>query len=436
MPTTTVLRVLIVGAGFGGLQAARRLARYPVRITLIDQRNYHTFQPLLYQVATAGISPGEIAAPVRQILRGQDNIEVLLGEVLGFDLEKRIVKLTDLEIPYDYLIVAAGASHAYFGHDEWEPMAPGLKTIEDALEIRRRVLLAFELAERHAASGEGQVQLNFVVIGGGPTGVELAGTLAEIARHALANEFRSIDPRHSRILLIEGGPRVLPAYAEDLSSSAQKQLERLGVEVRTSAMVTGVEPSAVLVGQTRIPAAVILWAAGVAASPLGKSLGTPLDRAGRVLVNPDLSIPGHREVFVIGDLASLKDKNGKQVPGVAPVALQEGTATARNIGREVQGKPREDFHYLDKGSLATIGRAAAVAQIGKVHISGFLAWLAWLFIHVFFLIGFRNRLLVMIQWAWSYVTYERGARLITGDQTLPSWPELRSEEDESRLISK
>jgi NADH dehydrogenase len=431
-----VLRVMIVGAGFGGLQAARRLARYPVRITLIDQRNYHTFQPLLYQVATAGISPGEIAAPVRQILRGQDNIEVLLGEVLGFDLEKRIVKLTDLEIPYDYLIVAAGASHAYFGHDEWEPMAPGLKTIEDALEIRRRVLLAFELAERHAASGEGQVQLNFVVIGGGPTGVELAGTLAEIARHALANEFRSIDPRHSRILLIEGGPRVLPAYAEDLSSSAQKQLERLGVEVRTSAMVTGVEPSAVLVGQTRIPAAVILWAAGVAASPLGKSLGTPLDRAGRVLVNPDLSIPGHREVFVIGDLASLKDKNGKQVPGVAPVALQEGTATARNIGREVQGKPREDFHYLDKGSLATIGRAAAVAQIGKVHISGFLAWLAWLFIHVFFLIGFRNRLLVMIQWAWSYVTYERGARLITGDQTLPSWPELRSEEDESRLISK
>jgi NADH:ubiquinone reductase (H+-translocating) len=436
MPNETMPRVLIVGAGFGGLQAARHLARYPVRITLVDQRNYHTFQPLLYQVATAGISPGEIAAPVRQILRGQDNVEVLLGEVLGFDLEKRIAKLTDLEIPYDYLIVAAGASHAYFGHDEWEPMAPGLKTIEDALEIRRRVLLAFELAERHAASGEGQVQLNFVVIGGGPTGVELAGTLAEIARHALANEFHSIDPRHSRILLIEGGPRVLPAYAEDLSRSAEKQLQHLGVEVRTSAMVTGVEPSAVFVGDTRIPAAVILWAAGVAASPLGKSLGAPLDRAGRVLVNPDLSVPDHREVFVIGDLASLKDKNGKQVPGVAPVALQEGAATARNIGREVQGKPREDFHYLDKGSLATIGRAAAVAQIGKIHISGFVAWLAWLFIHVFFLIGFRNRLLVMIQWAWSYVTYERGARLITGDQTLPSWAELRSEEDESRLISK
>jgi NADH:ubiquinone reductase (H+-translocating) len=435
MPNNTMPRVVIVGAGFGGLQAARRLARYPVQITLVDQRNYHTFQPLLYQVATAGISPGEIAAPVRQILRRQNNAEVLLGEVVGFDLEKQIVKLTDLEIPYDYLIVAAGASHAYFGHDEWEPMAPGLKTIEDALEIRRRVLLAFELAERHAASGEGQVQLNFVVIGGGPTGVELAGTLAEIARHALSNEFRSIDPRHSRILLIEGGPRVLPAYAEDLSRSAEKQLQHLGVEVRTSAMVTGVENSAVLVGQTRIPAAVILWAAGVAASPLGKSLGAPLDRAGRVLVNADLSLPGHREVFVIGDLASLKDKDGKLLPGVAPVALQEGTATARNIGREVQGKTREDFHYLDKGSLATIGRAAAVGQIGKIHISGFIAWLAWLFVHVFFLIGFRNRLLVMIQWAWSYVTYERGARLITGDQTLPSWPELGSEKDDSHLVS-
>jgi NADH:ubiquinone reductase (H+-translocating) len=436
MPKNTMPRVVIVGAGFGGLQAARRMARDPVQITLVDQRNYHTFQPLLYQVATAGISPGEIAAPVRQILRRQRNVEVLLGEVVGFDLEKRMVKLTDLEIPYDYLIVAAGASHAYFGHDEWEPMAPGLKTIEDALEIRRRVLLAFELAERHAASGEGQVQLNFVVIGGGPTGVELAGTLAEIARHALANEFRSIDPRHSRILLIEGGPRVLPAYTEDLSRSAEKQLQHLGVEVQTSAMVTGVEASAVLVGQTRIPAAVILWAAGVAASPLGRSLGAPLDRAGRVLVNPDLSIPGHREVFVIGDLASLKDKDGKQVPGVAPVALQEGAATARNIGREVHGKPRKDFHYLDKGNLATIGRAAAVAQIGRVHISGFVAWLAWLFVHIFFLIGFRNRLLVMIQWAWSYVTYERGARLITGDQTLPSWPKLGSERDDSLEVAR
>ena len=432
MPNKTMPRVLIVGAGFGGLQAARRLARYPVRITVVDQRNYHTFQPLLYQVATAGLSPGEIAAPVRQILRSQDNIEVLLGEVLGFDLENRIAKLAELEIAYDYLIVAAGASHAYFGHDEWEPMAPGLKTIEDALEIRRRVLLAFELAERHAASGEGQIQMDFVVVGGGPTGVELAGTLAEISRHALAHEFRSIDPRHSRIVLLEGGPRVLPAYAEDLSRSAEKQLQRLGVEVRTSTLVTGVEPSAVLIGDTRLPAAVILWAAGVAASPLGKSLGVPLDRAGRVLVNPDLSIPGHREVFVVGDLAALRDRSGKLLPGVAPVALQEGAATARNIGREVQGKAREDFHYLDKGSLATIGRAAAVAQIGKIHISGFVAWLAWLFVHIFFLIGFRNRVLVMIQWAWSYITYERGARLIPGDQNLPSWEQLRAHKDPAR----
>jgi NADH dehydrogenase len=432
MPNKTMPRVLIVGAGFAGLQAARRLARYPVRITVVDQRNYHTFQPLLYQVATAGISPGEIAAPVRQILRSKDNIEVLLGEVLDFDLANRMAKLAELEIPYDYLIVAAGASHAYFGHDEWEPMAPGLKTIEDALEIRRRVLLAFELAERHAASGEGQIQLDFVVVGGGPTGVELAGTLAEISRHALAHEFRSIDPRHSRIVLLEGGPRLLPAYAEDLSRSAEKQLQHLGVEVRTSTMVTGVEPSAVLIGDTRLPAAVVLWAAGVAASPLGKSLGVPLDRAGRVLVNPDLSIPGHPEVFVVGDLAALQDRSGKQLPGVAPVALQEGAATARNIGREVQGKAREDFHYLDKGSLATIGRAAAVAQIGKIHISGFVAWLAWLFVHIFFLIGFRNRLLVMIQWAWSYITYERGARLITGDQTLPSWEQLRAQKDPAR----
>jgi NADH dehydrogenase len=431
MPNRSTARVLIVGAGFGGLQAARRLARYPVKITLVYQRNYHTFQPLLYQVATAGISPGEIAAPVRRILRSLDSVEVLMGEVLGFDLEKRIAKLADLEIPYDYLIVAAGASHAYFGHDEWEPMAPGLKTIEDALEIRRRVLLAFELAERHAASGEGQVQLNFVVVGGGPTGVELAGTLAEIARHALANEFRSIDPEHSRVILIEGGPRVLPAYSEDLSSSAERQLRRLGVEVRTSAMVTGVEPSAVRVGNTRVPAAVVLWAAGVAASPLGKSLGVPLDRAGRVLVTPDLSIPGHPEVFVVGDLASLKDKHGNQLPGVAPVAMQQGAATARNIKRDLQGEPRQDFHYLDKGSLATIGRAAGVAQFGKIHISGFVAWLAWLFIHVFFLIGFRNRLIVLIQWAWSYFTYERGARLITGDQTLPSWPTLLGETEGS-----
>src|SRR5271170_7880086 len=317
METSHIPRIAIVGAGFGGLQAALHLARLPVQITLIDRRNFHTFQPLLYQVATAGLSPGEIATPIRWIVRSRRNIEVLLGEVQDFDLEQRRVKLADLEVAYDYLIVAAGASHAYFGHDEWEPFAPGLKTIEDALEIRRRVLLAFELAERHAASGEGQVQLNFVIVGGGPTGVELAGTLSEVARLVLADEFTSIDPKQTRIILLEGGPRILPSYPEDLSRSAEQQLRQLGVEVHTSTMVTGVEPAAVLMGETRLPAVVILWAAGVAASPLGKKLSAPTDRAGRVLVNPDLSIPGHNHVFVIGDLASLKQENGQPVPGLA-----------------------------------------------------------------------------------------------------------------------
>lgn len=421
-------RVVIVGAGFGGLTAAQELAKAPLQITIIDRRNYHTFQPLLYQVATAGLSPGEIAAPVRSILRSHKNVEVLMAEVHGFNLEQKTVETSDAEISYDYLIVAAGASHAYFGHDEWEPLAPGLKTIEDALEIRRRVLLAFELAERQAAAGQAFMPLNFVVVGGGPTGVELAGTLAEISRHALAHEFRSIDPARTHILLIEGGPRVLPAYAEDLSRSAQEQLEHLGVEVRTSAMVTQIEPGAVTVGDTRLAATVILWAAGVAASPLGKKLGVPTDRAGRVPVQPDMSLPGHPEVFVIGDLASAKDKQGKLLPGVAPVAIQEGKFVAKLIREEGESHRagatrRPAFHYWDKGSLATIGRAAAVAEFGKIHISGFLAWLSWLFVHILFLIGFRNRLLVFIQWAWSYVTYERGARLITGSTYLPGWTE-------------
>ena len=424
-----VPQVVIIGAGFGGLNAALSLARHPVRITLIDRKNHHTFQPLLYQVATAGLSPGEIAAPIRWIVRGRRNIEVLLGEVRDFDLERRVAKLADLELPYDYLIVAAGASHAYFGHDEWEPLAPGLKTIEDALEIRRRVLLAFELAERQAASGGRQVQLNFVIVGGGPTGVELAGTLSEIARRALADEFITIDPKRTRIILLEGGSRILPTYPEDLSRSAEEQLRGLGVELHTSTMVTGIEPAAVRMGETRLPAAVTLWAAGVAASPLGKKLGAPVDRAGRVLVNPDLSIPEHPEIFVIGDLAALKDETGQAVPGVAPAAIQQGNATARNITRDLQGKPRKNFHYVNKGSLATIGRAAAIAQFGELHISGFIAWLSWLFVHIFFLIGFRNRLIVLIQWAWSYFTYQRGARLITGDQTLPGWPELQQEKN-------
>lgn len=424
-------RVVIVGAGFGGLNAARALAKAPVQITVIDRKNFHTFQPLLYQVATAGLSPGEIAEPIRSILRHYKNVEVLMAEVTGFDLNRRIVETPELQVPYDYLIVASGATHSYFGHEDWEVFAPGLKTIEDALEIRRRVLLAFELAERQAAAGETEAPLNFVVVGAGPTGVELAGTLAEISHYALAHDFRSINPARTHILLLEGGPRVLPTYAEDLSRSAEEQLRRLGVEVRTSTLVTQVEAGVVHIGETRLPATVVLWAAGVAASPLGKKLGAPVDRAGRVPVQADLSLPGHPEVFVIGDLAAAKDEQGKMLPGVAPVAIQQGKYVAKVIREEVEASPgknshvtlrsRPAFHYWDKGSLATIGRAAAVAQFGKIHISGFVAWLSWLFVHILFLIGFRNRLLVFIQWAWSYVTYERSARLITGSTYLPGW---------------
>jgi NADH dehydrogenase len=421
MDNSTRPKVVIVGAGFAGLTAARRLARLPVDVTLVDRKNHHTFQPLLYQVATAGLSPGEIAAPIRWILRARSNVEVLLDEVVDFNLVKKKVITREQALDYDYLIVASGAAHAYFGHEEWEPLAPGLKTIEDALEIRRRVLLAFELAERQLAEGGTQVPLQFVVIGAGPTGVELAGTLAEIARHALNDEFRNFDPRQSRILLIEGGPRVLPAYSEELSRKAEDQLRRLGVEVRTSHLVTHIEAGAVWVGDKKIPAPVVLWAAGVAASPLGRKLGASVDRAGRVLVQPDLSIPGHSDVFVLGDLAALNDENGKMLPGVAPVAIQQGDWVAETISRDLENQPRRNFLYHDKGSLATIGRAAAVAQFGKFEMSGFFAWLAWLFVHILFLIGFRNRIIVMIQWAWSYLTYERGARLITGSDQLPGW---------------
>ena len=429
-------RVVVVGAGFGGLEATRKLASLPVDITVIDRRNHHTFQPLLYQVATAGISPGEIAAPIRWILRHRKNVEVLMDEVIGFDLDRRVVKLPELEIAYDYLLVAAGAQHSYFGHDEWEPLAPGLKTVEDALEIRRRVLLAYELAEKHAAAGEPQAMLNFVIVGGGPTGVELAGTLAEIAHRVLQDDFRSIDPKRTQILLLEGGPRILPAYSPDLSQSAVKQLEKLTVKVRESAMVTNITPGAVWIGEERIPAAVIIWAAGVAASSLGRKLGAPVDRAGRVFVNPDLTLPNRPEVFVIGDLATLKDEHGHPLPGVAPVAMQEGRYVAKMIARELKNEPRKNFHYFDKGSLATIGRAAAVAQIRKIHISGYFAWLAWLLIHIFFLIGFRNRIIVLLQWAWSYFTYERGARLITGDTNLPGWPIYETETEPEAVTRK
>jgi NADH:ubiquinone reductase (H+-translocating) len=445
-------RVVVVGAGFGGLSAASTLAKGPVQVTVIDRKNHHTFQPLLYQVATAGLSAGDIASPIRSILRPHNNVEVLMSEVSGFDLERRVVTISESEVPYDYLVIAGGAGHSYFGHRDWEVLAPSLKTIEDALEIRRRILLAFELAERRAVAGLPSLPLNFVIVGAGPTGVELAGTLAEICRHALRHEFRTIDPAQSHIFLVEGGPRVLAAYPDDLSKSALEQLGRLGVDVRLSTMVEKIEPGAVYFGETRIDAAVILWAAGVAASPLARNLGVPVDRDGRVMVNPDLSVPHHPEVFVIGDMAALKDERGKLLPGVAQVALQEGRFVANVIRREASsgqwrqripgagprqeavalaqplassaeaGNPnRAAFHYHDKGSLATIGRAAAVADIGKLHMSGYPAWLTWLFVHIFFLIGFRNRLLVLVQWAWAYVTYERGARLITGSTSLPGW---------------
>ena len=417
MTAQNLPRIVIIGGGFGGLKAARHLAYLPVRITLIDRSNHHTFQPLLYQVATAGLSAPEIAAPIREILARYDNIEVLLGEVTGFDLERRVVKLHDFELPYDYVVVAAGASHAYFGHDDWEVYAPGLKTIEDALEIRRRVLLAFEIAEREAAATGQHKPLSFVVVGAGPTGVELAGTLAEITRRSLSGDFRNIDPAKARIILLEGGSSVLPSYPPDLRESARHQLERLGVEVRLNSLVTHVGDGEVHVGSEALAATVTIWAAGVLASPLGEALGGAVDRNGRVLIESDLSLPGHREVFVIGDLSSLKQSEGAQLPGLAPVAMQQGTWVAHQIAADLAGQPREPFKYLDKGSLATIGRAAAVADFGKLHFSGFFAWMTWLFVHILFLVGFRNRLLVMIQWAWSYFTFDRGARLIVGNST-------------------
>lgn len=429
-------RVVIIGAGFGGLTAAREVARLPVDVMVIDRKNHHTFQPLLYQVATAGLSPGEIAAPIRWILRDRPNIEVLLEEVVDFDLQRQTVITSQQSIDFDYLILASGAMHAYFGHDEWSTLAPGLKTIEDALEIRRRVLLAFELAERQAAEGHAVPQLQFVVVGGGPTGVELAGTLAEIARHGMTHEFRKIKPEQSQIILIEGGPRVLPAYSEQLSRKAEAQLQHLGVEVRTSQMVTRIEPGAVWVGDHATPASVVLWAAGVAASPLGRKLGAKVDRAGRVFVHPDLSVPEHPQVFVIGDLAAIADEKGAMLPGIAQVAIQQGKAAAQMIARDLKGQPRRNFHYHDKGSLATIGRAAAVAQIFGFELSGYLAWLAWLFIHILFLIGFRNRLVVMINWAWAYLTYERGARLITGRVDLPGWKQAQSYGDDKDANGK
>jgi NADH dehydrogenase len=410
-------RVVILGGGFGGLSAAKALKGAPVDVTLIDRRNHHVFQPLLYQVATAALSPGEIASPIRWILRRQRNVRVLLADVKEIDTTgRRVVLDSEVErhIGYEYLIVAAGAAHAYFGHDEWRERAPGLKTLDDALAIRRRVLIAFERAELERDTAHQRRLLTFVIIGGGPTGVELAGAVAELSRHALSREFRAIRPDAARIVLVEAGPDVLPAFPPPLRDFARRALERLGVEVHTGRPVTNVDDETVQIGEERIEAGTVLWAAGVAAAPVGRTLGAPVDRAGRVLVQPDLSIPGHPEVFVVGDLAAVV-QDGRPLPGVAPVAIQEGQYAARAIAGDLRGRSRSAFRYRNLGDLATIGRAAAVADFGSFRLTGWIAWVAWLFVHILKLTGFRNRLVVLVQWAWAYFTYQRSIRLITGD---------------------
>ncbi|MBK7707435.1 MAG: NAD(P)/FAD-dependent oxidoreductase [Acidobacteria bacterium] len=419
-------KIVIIGGGFGGLQAAKALAGKSFEVTLIDRKNHHTFQPLLYQVATAVLSPGEIASPIRRILHKAKNVEVILGEVVGFDLKAKIVKLMDgSEIGFDYLIVAAGARHSYFGNDHWERSAPGLKTLEDALEIRRRVLLAFELAERDAYLTGVKRHLNFVVIGAGATGVEVAGAIAGIAREALANDFNLIDTRRALVMLFEGGDRVLNTFSPELSEKAKKQLEDLGVEVCLNSMVTDVEDGRIKVNDKWITCEVAVWATGVAASPLGKLLGAETDRAGRVKVKNDLSLPDHADVFVIGDMVSLLQDDGKPVPGVAPAAMQMADLAVANILGDSMSKPRREFKYRDKGSMATIGKSRAIAEKGKIKLSGFIAWLAWLFVHLITLIGFRNRIYVLSSWFWAYLTRERNARLITGDAGELGIPENR-----------
>ena len=420
--------VVIVGGGFAGLYAARRLAKHDLQITLLDRKNHHTFQPLLYQVATAGLNPSDIAVPIRSVFRKQDNVEVLLGNVAAIHPESRTLTLEDgATIPYDTLIVATGATHSYFGHPEWEGVAPGLKTIEDALEMRKRIFFAFEAAEREPDEGLRAPWLTFIVVGGVPTGVELAGTLGEISRQTLRHDFRHIKPSESKILLLEGSPNILGTYVPELREKAKLQLEHLGVDVRTNARVVAIDHAGVTLAPVdgkaggRIPSRTVLWAAGVAASPLVKSLGVPLDRAGRVLVEDDLTVPGHPEIYVIGDVAAAKQGEGF-VPGVAPAAIQAAKHTTENIVRSLAGQARTPFRYHDKGSLATIGRASGIADFGRLKLSGFLAWMAWLLIHVFFLIGFRNRFLVMLEWAMSYLTFQRGARLITGKVPMTELP--------------
>ena len=405
--------VVIIGAGFGGLEAAKKLGGEAVRVTVIDRTNYHLFQPLLYQVATAALSPADIAAPVRAILSKSENMEVILAEVESIDVSAKKVRMSDGELAYDYLIVATGARHSYFGHPEWERLAPGLKSLEDAVEIRRRILLAFEYAEKISDEAARKAAMTFVIVGGGPTGVEMAGAIAEIARYTLAKDFRHIDPSQARVILVEGEPHVLAAFPEDLQSSAMKQLVDLGVEVRTGIHATNLSEHGLQVGNEFIPCRVKIWAAGNNASFVGKSLGAPIDRVGRVMVNKDLTIPNHPEVQVIGDLANFPHQTGQPLPGISPVAMQQGRHAARNILLMLDGQKPRRFWYFDKGSMATIGRNKAVADLKLVHLSGIPAWLAWLFVHIIFLVGFRNRLAVLFQWAWAYFSFNKGARLIT-----------------------
>lgn len=408
---------MIVGGGFAGLYLAKGLKRAPVKVTLIDRRNHHLFQPMLYQVATAALNPADIASPIRSILRRQKNVDVILGDATSVDVAGKQVLLADgTSVSYDYCAVATGARHSYFGHQEWEALAPGIKSLEDALEVRRRIFLAFERAEREPNAQRRQNLLTFVVIGGGPTGVEVAGALAEIRRFALARDFRHIDPREATVVLLEGGPRILAAYPPELSHRAKIDLRKLGVDVREDSFVTTIHPDAVEAAGWRIPTNTVVWAAGNQASPLLKTLGVPCDAQGRVMVENDCSIPGHPEVLVLGDAAAFQDvKSGHLVPGVCPAAIQMGSYAAGAIRASINGAPRAPFQYWNKGELAVIGRGDAVANLPGVRFGGFFAWLIWIFIHITYLIGFRNRLLVLIQWAWSYVTYARGARLITGD---------------------
>jgi len=408
-------RVVIVGAGFGGLSAAKALAKAPVHVTLIDRRNHHLFQPLLYQVATAGLAPNQIATPVRAILRKQRNADVMLGEVSGVDAVRKEVLVGDRRVPFDYLIIATGARHAYFGHDAWEAFAPGLKTLEDAIELRKRILLAFERAELEADAAERARLMTFVVIGGGPTGVEMAGAIAELAKKALARDYRQINPQTARIVLIEAGARVLGAFPEDLSEHARRALEKLGVEVRLGHAVHAVDEDGVALDGERIESRCVIWAAGVQSSPAAKWLNAEADRAGRVLVEPDLRVRGMKNVFVIGDCASLLGADGKPLPGVAPVAKQQGAYVARFIRAALRGESTSAFRYRDFGNLATVGRKAAIADFGGFHLRGFIGWIVWSVAHIYFLIGFRNRVAVTLDWIWSYLTFERGARLITGE---------------------